>query len=116
MAVDAGRVLVRLDADLRPARAASVGNSVLAVTSGTAVGVTAAALGVLLPVAVVPAVLLAGGGSWVARRSYRRALSQVQLALEQILDRLEHGEIREPPGAAAVALVDAALGAIIRRR
>ena len=113
VAVDAQRVLVRLDADLRGARSESVGNSVISLTAGTAIGVTAAVMGVLVPVAVLPAVAIGAGGTWAARHSYRRALSLAQLSLEQILDRLEHGEIRvATPG----ALLDVALGALTKKR
>ena len=31
-------------------------------------------------------------------RTHRDVLSSVQLALEQVLDRLEHGEFERPPG------------------
>jgi hypothetical protein len=31
----------------------------------------------------------------LSARGHRRAVSRVQLALEQVLDRLEHGEIRK---------------------
>ena len=113
VAVDERTSLVRLDADLRPARSASVSNSVLSVASGTLVGTAAIALGVIVPVAVLPALALAGGGSYAARLSYRRALSNAQLTLEQTLDRLEHGEIRAPVTGAAIV---AAIGAIVRDR
>jgi hypothetical protein len=112
--IEPGRVLVRMDADLRPARSTSVGNGVLSVASGALVGTVAAALGVMLPVAVLPALAIAGGGSFAARHSYRVALSRAQLGLEQVLDRLEHGEIRAPVVGAAI--VEAAIGAITRRR
>ena len=114
VAIDAHTSLVRLDADLRPARSASVSNSVASVAGGAVVGTAAVALGVILPVAVLPALLLAGGGSYAARLAYRRSLSNAQLTLEQTLDRLEHGEIRAPVTGSAI--VDAALGAIVRRR
>ena len=113
VAVDERTSLVRLDADLRPARSASVSNSVLSVASGTLVGTAAIALGVIVPVAVLPALALAGGGSYAARLSYRRALSNAQLTLEQTLDRLEHGEIRAPVTGSAIV---AAIGAIVRDR
>jgi hypothetical protein len=59
----------------------------------------AAATGVLLVlgftalVAVLPAPAAALGGVAIARARFRE-LERVQTALEQVLDRLEHGEIR----------------------
>ncbi|HEX9084484.1 MAG TPA: hypothetical protein VF836_07080, partial [Gemmatimonadaceae bacterium] len=47
------------------------------------------------------AVLPFAGGSVAAyrvARSHRAVLSSVQLALEQILDRLEHGDFESPGG------------------
>ena len=67
----------------------------------------------MLPVAVLPALAIAGGGGFAARHSYRVALSRAQLGLEQVLDRLEHGEIRAPVTGSAIV---AALGAIVRDR
>ena len=115
VAVDEQRSLVRLDADLRHARSASIGSSAASLGAGTVVGAAAIALGVMVPVAIVPALALGGGGTWAARRNYHRSLTLVQLALEQILDRLEHGEIRVA-GTTAAALVSAALDALSRRR
>jgi hypothetical protein len=53
-------------------------------------------------VALIP---LAGGtaGGYRVARSHRAVLSSVQLALEQILDRLEHGEIDRPGLLGAIA-------------
>jgi hypothetical protein len=89
--VDAERVLVRLDADLanvRVERAASgaalAGGGVL----GTGALIT---LGFFVPVAVVPAVVAVIGGYFVAR-SHAPVVARAQLALEQLLDRLERGD------------------------
>ena len=114
VAVDDRNVLVRLDADLRPARSASVGSGVASVAGGALVGTVAVALGVFVPIAVIPALVLAGGGTAAARLGYRRALTNAQLTLEQTLDRLEHGEIRAPVTGSAI--VKAAIGAIVRDR
>lgn len=103
--VDASRVVVRLDADIHASRARRVG------MGGFVAGMGAVASGILglgLVVAHLPLVIAAGvavlpfaGGSVAAyrlARTHRSVLSSVQLALEQVLDRLEHGEFERPGG------------------
>ncbi len=109
-AIDAGRSLVRLDADLTPARRRSaIGSGVLAG------GGIASASGIVALATLVPegSLLIGGlvGGVWsglgvlgasAVARAQRRKVSRVQLALEQILDRLERDEIK----AASPSLLD----------
>jgi hypothetical protein len=103
--VDSARVVVRLDADIRASRARRVG------IGGVLVGMGAVASGLLglgLVVAHLPLLIAAGaavlpfaGGSLAAyrvARTHRSVLASVQLALEQILDRLEHGEVDRSGG------------------
>ena len=59
---------------------------------GAATTGLASVLGVMVPVAVIPVVLSARIAALVAR-SHRTELEKFQVALEQILDRLEHEEI-----------------------
>ncbi len=103
--VDATRVVVRLDADIHASRARRVGmGGFLAAMGAAASGI----LGLGLIVAHMPLFIAAGaavipfaGGSLVAyrlARTHRSVLSSVQLALEQVLDRLEHGEFERPGG------------------
>lgn len=103
--VDASRVVVRLDADIHASRARRVGmGGVLGAVGAAASGV----VGLGLVIAHLPLLLAAGvavlpfaGGSlagYRVARTHRTVLSSVQLALEQILDRLEHGEFERPPG------------------
>jgi hypothetical protein len=100
MPVDSSRVVVRLDADIHASRARRVGiGGFLTALGAMASGV----LGLGLIVAHHPLVIAAGaavvpfaGGSFAAyrvARTHRGVLSSVQLALEQILDRLEHGDL-----------------------
>ena len=101
--VDGGRVLVRLDADVSSSRARRVGMGAL-LAGGTGVG--GAVLGLALVVANIPLIIAAGavmvplaGGSAAAyalARGHRTLLGRMQLSLEQILDRLEHGEMKLP--------------------
>ena len=103
--VDATRVVVRLDADLTALRRTRL-------EIGTALGgvglLGAAGLGFALTVAAVPfllavtlgAVPLAVGGAagYYVVGSHRNLLGSAQLALEQILDRLEHRELKSVEG------------------
>ncbi|HZE09499.1 MAG TPA: hypothetical protein VE110_12160 [Gemmatimonadaceae bacterium] len=101
--VDGTRSVARLDADIHQNRARRVGVGGLL----TGVGVVAGGLlGLGLVVAHVPLIIAAAGavlpfaggtaGGYKVARSHRTVLSNVQLALEQVLDRLEHGELTRP--------------------
>src|SRR5690606_28334601 len=102
--VDAARTLVRLDADLSAGRrnrlrvggataaAGVVTGGVLAVAGAIVAIPTAAAVAAVAALAALPAAAGLGGGYAIARRHEGTAV-RVQLALEQLLDRLEH----EPP-------------------
>ena len=103
VAVDANRVLVRLDADFAPSRRRNVVwagvTSGMGITSGAGVVALAslsAEPGALVIGAIVGSVwtAMAGLGAAGIARAQRRKVARGQLALEQILDRLEHGEIR----------------------
>jgi hypothetical protein len=103
MPVDSSRVVVRLDADIHTSRARRVGIGGLLAAMGAAAG---GIVGLGLIVAHIPLFIAAGsavlpfaGGTFAAyrvARTHRGVLSSVQLALEQILDRLEHGEFERP--------------------
>jgi hypothetical protein len=83
---------VQLVADLANKRNGSlIGSSILVGGGATTTGI-ALVLGVMVPVAVIPIVLSAPIAALVAR-SHRNELEKFQVALEQILDRLEHAEI-----------------------
>jgi len=101
--VDSTRAVVRLDADIHQSRARRVGFGGLLVGVG---GVFGGLVGLGLVIAHLPILIaagaamlpLAGGtaGAYKVARSHRGVLSGVQLALEQVLDRLEHGEFTRP--------------------
>ncbi len=103
--VDDARVVVRLDADLTKSRSGRLVGSGVTAAAGT---VGAAILGFGLIVAHLPLLLAAGiavlpfaggvGGAYAIARGHRKVLSEVQLGLEQILDRLEHGDIAPASG------------------
>ncbi len=95
--LEPGFCLVRLEADIRQQRTKRIsGGSVLAVLGWGLTGATALiapplALAQLLM--LVPGVGLTIGGAMIAR-TYRGANERMQIALEQVLDRLERGDIR----------------------
>lgn len=96
--VDEHRCHVRLVADLRNTRRDYlVGGGVMA-TLGTLATGAGFLLGVIAPVAVLPAALTLPLGFAIAR-GHRAKRERIHVALEQVLDRLEHGEIRATPGA-----------------
>ena len=95
VAVDGERTLVRLDASLAAARAQGIGIGAIIAVLG---GISSAAM-FLLPfppvIAALPAIFFLGVG-WVVARTHRRARQRAQLALEQVLDRLERNERPRP--------------------
>jgi len=103
--VDASRVVVRLDADLTASRSRRLGGGGAMAAVGT---VGSAVLGLGLIVAHLPLILAAGiavipfvggaMGGYAIARGQRKVLAGVQLGLEQILDRLEHGDIPRQGG------------------
>jgi hypothetical protein len=101
--VDGERALVRIDADLGTHRSSVAGQGATLVGLGAASSGVAVVLGILVPVAVVPAVAAAAVGYYQARARHARALARTQLALEQVLDRLERGELPRPSLLGAIA-------------
>jgi hypothetical protein len=103
--IDATRVAVRLDADISRARAQRLEQGATVAVGGVAAGgglvgigvlVHVAMLGALVSIAAVPVAAGLGLGYALAR-SHRQVLERTQLALERILDRLEHGDLRRKP-------------------
>jgi hypothetical protein len=103
--VDASRVVVRLDADIHTSRARRVGIGGFVTAMGAMVS---GVLGLGLVVAHLPILIAAGAAGlpfagsafagYKVARTHLGVLSSVQLALEQILDRLEHGEFERSAG------------------
>jgi hypothetical protein len=90
-----GRTHVRLVADLENTRRVHIRGGAFLAVSGAAAAIVGTTLGVAELLALVPAV--AGGlGGFAWARSRIGRLDRVQVALEQVLDRLEHGEIQVP--------------------
>lgn len=97
LSVDDNRVLVSLEADLRDYRrrlARRVGE--VGVVGAAATG-SLFVIGAMAAVSIAPVVVLPALGAFGVRRAQRRNVSRAQLALEQLLDRLERGEFGRPP-------------------
>lgn len=95
-AIDEDRCLVQLIADLSNTRNEYFTGSTLLLSSGAAMTWIAFVLSVMAPVAVLPAVVSVPIAYTVAR-DRRRQVDKVLVALEQILDRLEHGDLDQKP-------------------
>ena len=103
VAVDDARSLVRLDADLEPPRRGTVAWSTITAGASTAggVGLAAVALVANVPLAIGAAVggviALSGiAGATAIAKAHRKLVARAQLALDQVLDQLEHGLIAAP--------------------
>ncbi|MBA3854217.1 MAG: hypothetical protein C0503_07365 [Gemmatimonas sp.] len=92
VAADTNRVHVRLEALLHDRRKGAVQAGAMGIFGGTATALVFVALNMMLPLAVGAGAVIAGSAALSGRNSYRRDARLAQLALEQILDRLEFGE------------------------
>lgn len=110
IALDENSVLVRLDARLGGYRALMAQQSIALTGAGVVAGGVLGVLSFPLLAAAAPAALLAAGGFAAARASQRRTVTRAQLALEQVLDRLERGEAGRPPTLLSM------LAAVVARR
>lgn len=86
---------VTLIADLSNTRNERVAGGTLFLASGATLTIIGIVLGVAMGVAVIPVVAGAAGGVAIARTN-RAQIERVQVAMEQVLDRLERGEISVP--------------------
>jgi hypothetical protein len=95
VALDAQRCHVQLVADISNAFKEQWTGAAVLGASGLAGSGVALAVGVMLPVAVIPAILCGALSFGVARRQRQRA-EETLVALEQVLDRLEHRDEDTP--------------------
>lgn len=106
--VDASRTMVRVDADLAPFRSSLARQGAGATVLGIAAGGAMVALHFAIAAAIAPVVLVGAGAFYAARGINSRTATAAQLALEQLLDRLERGEIAKPQPSILSALAAAA--------
>ena len=97
IALDASHVLVRLDATLGGHRASMAQVNVGLAGASVVAGGVLAALSFPLIAAAAPFVVLTPAVWGATRSAHRRVVARAQLALEQVLDRLERGEAGRPP-------------------
>jgi len=114
--VDDARVHVGLDADFRTSRR----HSAEQVGGATVVGAAATAallmMGAMAAVAVAPVIILPAAGLAGARAMQSRVVTRAQLALEQLLDRLERGEFGRRGADSLLGAIVAAATAVPPRR
>lgn len=90
--LEAGRCFVQLGVDLSHNAAQYLAGAFAVLGAGALLSALGLTLGVLLPVAIAPGIL-AVPIAWAIARSRRRKVEEFQVAAEQVLDRLEHGEL-----------------------
>ena len=109
IAVDESRVVVRLDAHLAGYRALMAQQNVAFTGTAVIAGAILATLSFPVLAAAAPALLVGPIGFGAARSSHAKSVARAQLALEQVLDRLERGEAGRPPS--IMSMLAAAVGA-----
>jgi hypothetical protein len=97
IALDNARTLVRLDARLAGYRSLMARQNVALTAAGVVAGGVLAVLSFPLLAAAAPAALLAPAAFAAGRASHQRTVARAQIALEQVLDRLERGDAGRPP-------------------
>lgn len=114
IAIDSSRSMVRIDADLAAFRSSLARQSAGATALSVAAGGAMAALHFAVAVAVAPVVLVGAAAFYAARGINGRTAAAAQLALEQLLDRLERGEMTKSQP--SILSVLAAAAASVPRR
>jgi hypothetical protein len=107
--LDDSRVHVGLDADFSTNRRRGANQVIGTTLVGGAATASLFVIGAMAAVAVAPVLILPAVGYAGARALQGRVISRAQLSLEQLLDRLERGEIgRRAPESLLGAIVAAA--------
>jgi hypothetical protein len=108
IAIDESRVVVRLDAHLGGYRAVMAQQNAIFTGTSLVAGGVLVALHFAVIAAAAPVALLAPISFFAARASQSASVERAQLALEQVLDRLERGEAGRPPS--LLSMLAAAVG------
>lgn len=115
--VDDARVYVGLDADFQTTKRTSAVSVAATGAVGAAGTATLLVLGVFAPIAVAPVLIAPAIALAGARAVQTRVVTRAQLSLEQLLDRLERGEMgRRSSDSLLGAIVAAATTALPPRR
>lgn len=116
IAVDDTRVHVGLDADFRSQRTSAAQRTTAATVVGAAATTSLFVMGVTAVIAAFPVVIVPAIGIAGARALQSRVVTRAQLALEQLLDRLEQGEFGRRGGDSLLGAIVAAANALPPRR
>jgi hypothetical protein len=116
IAIDDARVHVVLDGSFENLRGRAIGQTAGGGLIGIAVGTGIWAIGLAAAVVAAPVVVATVGGFVIARASQRKSITRAQLALEQLLDTLERGELTRRPETLLGAIVAAATQQLPPRR
>ena len=116
IAVDDARVHVALDADLRTQRTMAVRQTVGSTVAGAAAAAALFAITVPVLLAAAPLVIAPAIGIAGVRGFQRRIATRAQLSLEQLLDRLERGELGRRGADSLLGAIVAAATAVPPRR
>lgn len=106
--LEAGFCHVRLSADVRNIRRARLGGAFALVGAAAVSAVVLSTIGILAPYAALPAAGFSVAAVAALFAGRHAQLEQIEVGLEQVLDRLERGEIRPEhalPGPRASAFV-----------
>ena len=108
-ALESGYAHVEMAADIKPSQQGYLGGTVGLGAAGAAGAILAGTLGAPFVVEIVSVVVF-GSSAFAVSRGHRSVVEKTQLALEQVLDRLEHGEIlprhRVQPGSPITRIAD----------
>lgn len=113
---DDGRVHVGLDADFSTARRRSAKSAIASTVAGAAVTGSLFVIGVFAPLAALPLLVAPAAGVAGARALQTRVVTRAHLALEQLLDRLERGEVGRRGSDSLLSAIVAAATALPPRR
>jgi hypothetical protein len=116
IAVDDQRVHVSLEADFRTQRRSAAAQSGAGVVLGAAIAGSLLVVGAIPLVALAPAVIAPVAGVTGARMMHNHVVTRAQLALEQLLDRLERGEFSKRGADRLLDAIVAAATSIPSRR
>jgi hypothetical protein len=114
--VDDIRVHVGLDADFRNGHRQGTSRAIGTTVVGAALTGSLFAMAVMPVIAIVPIVLMPIAGVAGGRALQTRVVTRAQLALEQLLDRLERGELGRRTADSLLSAIVAAATAIPPRR
>ena len=116
MPLEPGYCHLQLQADIRPLRRQRLAGMMALLGVGAFITALAPVLGALFPWLLLPGAVLALGALAYAR-GHRPGNERIQVGLEQLLDRLERGEIqpahRSTPGVSALGRIAAELRGLL---